>query len=189
MQKNFNMISRIYEGQEIRVVDAEGEPWFINNDVCAILEIGNPRDALSRLDDDEKDVVTTDTLGGPQQTSIVNFPGLLKLIATSRKPEAKAFDKWVRWEIVTPVLRGRALEMPATNERTSLTSWLSEVRKGHRAGGISFDEFKRIYRSALWSYGLLATVDDDDHARDRQMSLFDRERFPLTVVPDEGGNA
>ena len=58
------------------------------SDVCKVLTIANARDALSRLDLDEKGVVTTDTLGGPQETAIINESGLYSLILTSRKPEA-----------------------------------------------------------------------------------------------------
>lgn len=45
----------------------DGEPMFVAKDVCAALEIKNSRDALARLDDDEKGVVLTDTPGGEQQ--------------------------------------------------------------------------------------------------------------------------
>lgn len=62
-----------------------GEPWFAAADVCRALEISNNRDALNRLDADEKDVALTDTLGGQQQMSIVNEPGLYSLVLGSRK--------------------------------------------------------------------------------------------------------
>lgn len=49
-----------------RIIDRNGEPWFVLNDVCRELEIANPRSTAASLDDDEKDVVTIDTLGGDQ---------------------------------------------------------------------------------------------------------------------------
>ena len=39
-----------YDGQEVRVFDLDGEPWFAAVDICGVLEVGNPTQALSRLD-------------------------------------------------------------------------------------------------------------------------------------------
>lgn len=76
---------------EIRVTEKDGEPWFVAADVCKALDISNSRDAVARLDDDEKGVVLTDTLGGKQNVTTVNEAGLYALVLGSRKPEAKAF--------------------------------------------------------------------------------------------------
>ena len=85
-----------FHGQTVRTLtDSQGEPWFIAKDVCEILGITNSRDAMSSLDDDEKGVANTDTPGGRQNMSIVSEPGLYVLIGKSRKPEAKAFRRWV----------------------------------------------------------------------------------------------
>ncbi|WP_228839600.1 phage antirepressor [Nocardia cyriacigeorgica] len=94
----------VYQGATLRAISIDGEPGFIANDVCAILDIRNSRDALGRLDVDEKGVVTTDTLGGPQQTAIVTESGLYSLIFTSRKPEAREFKRWVTHEVL-PAIR------------------------------------------------------------------------------------
>lgn len=90
-------------GQTIRTVFRDGEPWFVAADLCAALEIANSRDAVSRLDADEKDVGTTDTPGGPQRMTIVSEPGLYELISQSRKSEAKAFRRWVRHDVLPEI--------------------------------------------------------------------------------------
>nr|WP_276561612.1 Bro-N domain-containing protein [Bacillus sonorensis] len=82
----------------------DGEPWFVAKDVCDVLEIKNNRDALSRLDDDEKGVALTDTLGGTQELTVVNEPGLYSLILRSRKPEAKQFKRWITHGVI-PTIR------------------------------------------------------------------------------------
>lgn len=92
-------------GQQVRTVTRDGEPWFVAADVCAVLAIRNNRDALASLDEDEKGVATTDTPGGAQQVSIVNEPGLYSLILRSRKPEAKAFKRWVTHEVLPAIRR------------------------------------------------------------------------------------
>ena len=87
-----------------RIIDRNGEPWFVLADVCRELEIANSRDAASRLDDDEKDVVTADTLGGAQKMTIVSESALYSLIFRSRVPGAKRFKKWVTKEVL-PAIR------------------------------------------------------------------------------------
>lgn len=89
---------------KVRTTVIDGEPWFIVNDVCTCLEIKNKRDALTRLDVDEKGVALTDTLGGEQKLNIINEFGLYTLVLTSRKPEAKAFKRWITHEVI-PAIR------------------------------------------------------------------------------------
>lgn len=82
----------------------QAKPWFIAKDVCDALGLTNSRKAVARLDDDEKGVTTSDTLGGPQQMNIVNEFGLYRLILESRKPTAKLFKHWIIHEVL-PRLR------------------------------------------------------------------------------------
>ena len=86
---------------EIRVVEKEGQPWFVAKDVCDILEIQNTTDATKRLDADE---VTRFNLGGlTGETNLVNEYGLYSLILGSRKPEAKKFKRWVTHEVLPSI--------------------------------------------------------------------------------------
>jgi len=103
MSKEIKIFDNEQFGQ-IRVIDQNGEPWFVAADVCRALEIGNHRDALSRIDADEKGVALTDTLGGKQEMATVNEPGLYSLVLGSRKPEAKAFKRWITHEVI-PTIR------------------------------------------------------------------------------------
>jgi len=91
-------------GLSLRSISIKENPWFIAKDVCAVLDVGNVGQAVSRLDDDEKGVTTVFTLGGPQDVSIINESGLYSLILKSRKPQAKAFKKWVT-SVVLPAIR------------------------------------------------------------------------------------
>jgi len=88
----------------VRALMRDDGPWFVAADVCAALTIGNSRDALDRLDADEKGVGSIDTLGGLQQLATVNESGLYSLILGSRKPEAKPFKRWVTSEVL-PAIR------------------------------------------------------------------------------------
>lgn len=94
-----------FGAQLVRVVERADGAWFVANDVCAALEIGNSRQAVSRLDDDERDGVTTDdAMGRAQQTTIISESGVYALIFTSRKAVAVKFRKWVTGEVL-PALR------------------------------------------------------------------------------------
>jgi anti-repressor protein len=94
-----------FHGHPVRTQkDNRGNPWFVAADICNALEIKNSRDAIAKLDDDEKDVVSTDTLGGRQALAVVNEAGLYELIFRSRKAEAKAFKRWVKNDVL-PALR------------------------------------------------------------------------------------
>lgn len=102
----------------VRAVRGEdGEPWFVAKDVCAILELKNPRSTLALLDEDEKGVHIVDTPGGEQQMTTVTEPGFYKLVMRSRKPEAKAFQRWVTHEVL-PALRRDGGYMVARADET-----------------------------------------------------------------------
>lgn len=99
---------KIFEAEafgQVRVVDVDGEPWFVAKDVCECLELGNPRTSIALLDEDEKGVHTMDTPGGQQEMSIVSEAGLYSLILRSRKPEAKAFKRWITHEVLPSIRR------------------------------------------------------------------------------------
>lgn len=83
----------------------DGEPMFVAKDVCTALGLGNSRQALSRLDEDEKGVISTDTPGGEQKMQAVNEAGLYVLVLGSKKPEAKAFKRWVTHEVLPAIRR------------------------------------------------------------------------------------
>lgn len=101
-----NML-KVFEKAEfgrVRVVECEGEPWFVAKDVCECLELTDVSKTISLLDDDEKGTNSIRTPGGEQQMLVVSEPGLYSLILRSRKPEAKAFKRWVTHDIL-PAIR------------------------------------------------------------------------------------
>ena len=89
---------------EIRTITIDGEPWFVAADVCGALEIRNLTDAMRRLDADERTLVSIEGASNGLPVNAVNEPGLYTLILGSRKPEAKAFKRWVTHDIL-PTIR------------------------------------------------------------------------------------
>ena len=98
-------------------LSSDGQAWFVAKDVCDSLGIGKYRDALSRLDDDERGSVLVDTLGGPQTVGTVSEAGFYKLVMRSRKPETKAFQRWVTHEVL-PAIRRTGGYMVASQDET-----------------------------------------------------------------------
>lgn len=102
---------KIFEKEEfgkVRVVGHDGDPWFVAKDVCAILGT-ETRDVPSILDQDEQrpivDIIHTlnDSTGLRKDSRIISESGLYSLILRSRKPEAKAFKRWVTHDILPSI--------------------------------------------------------------------------------------
>lgn len=108
----------------IRTLTIDGEPWFVAADVCRALDIANPRDAVKRLEDDERMTVDlTDChskqRGGAQKLNAINEPGLYSLVLASRKPEAKAFKRWITHEVIPAIRKTGAYAVPGTPMMTA----------------------------------------------------------------------
>ena len=110
-----------YNSRQVRTIVKDGEPWFVAKDVCDILEISNGRDAVSRLDEDEKNTVaiTDGTPGNPNMT-IISESGVYALVFTSRKEEAENFKRWVRKEVIPSIRKHGAYMTPETIEKVLL---------------------------------------------------------------------
>ncbi|ECM4408806.1 hypothetical protein RU30_25645 [Salmonella enterica subsp. enterica serovar Give] len=108
-----------FEDFLIRTIIRNGEPWFVAQDVCNVLKITNSRDALLKLDNDEKDVGLTDTLGGNQKMNIINESGLYTLILRCRDAVKQGtlpwrFRKWVTNEVLPTIRKtGRYEKKPS----------------------------------------------------------------------------
>lgn len=95
---------------DFRIIDRDGEPWFVLADVCRALDHGNPGQAAANLDPDEKDIITGDTLGGAQRLLVVNESGLYNLIFKSRKPSARRFKKRVTSTVLPQIRKTGSFE-------------------------------------------------------------------------------
>jgi hypothetical protein len=110
-----------FEGAEVRTTLIDGEPWWVATDVCSVLQL-QPGRALARLDEDEKGLRSTQTPGGQQMLTYVNEPGLYALVIGSRKPQAKAFKRWITHDVIPQIRKhGRyeAAPVPAPKEITA----------------------------------------------------------------------
>jgi len=100
----------------------DGEPWIFLAALCRMLDINNHRQVASRLDEDEKGVITSDTLGGPQETIIVSETAAYQIIMQSRKPQAKQFMRLVADHIKSLRKHGHAMANVSSDNMALLVS-------------------------------------------------------------------
>lgn len=91
-------------GQQVRVVMRDDEPWFVANDVCAVLGYAHTASTMRMLREREKGEHPMHTLGGVQDLKVISEPGLYRLIMRSNRDEAEAFQDWVVEEVL-PAIR------------------------------------------------------------------------------------
>lgn len=102
---------------DVRTAKIGNEHWFMLNDICRVLEIGNSRQARTRLNQDgvtTNDVI--DSLGRTQQSTFINESNLYKLIFQSRKPQAEKFSDWVTGEVLPTLRKTGTYTMPAMSK-------------------------------------------------------------------------
>ena len=157
---------------KVRTTIRDNEPWFVAADICRALEIKNPSDALLRLDEDEKALVSIEGLSrGNDKGNIVNEPGLYTLVLGSRKPAAKAFKRWITHEVL-PALRktGRysiedESDLPSPvyeTKRTSVgevASLLLQLKQIQKAQGASSRKIAKTALCICQQFGIALPVD------------------------------
>ena len=106
---------KIFESSEFgqaRTTVIDGEPWFVAADVCRALDLGNPTRALDRLDNDERTLISIKGASNGKPVNGVNEPGLYSLVLGSRKPEAKAFKRWITHEVIPAIRKTGGYHIP-----------------------------------------------------------------------------
>ena len=105
-------IVKLYKDNPVRIIEKDGEPWFVAKDVCSILEIKEPHRSIKGLDEDEKGRHSMTTPGGEQELTMINEAGLYRLIFKSRKKEAEDFKRWVCHDVLPSIRKTGAYLAP-----------------------------------------------------------------------------
>ena len=97
----------------VRTVEVNGEPWLVGKDVAEALGYTNSRKALiDHVDPEDKGVTKCDTLGGPQDFTVINESGLYSLVLSSKLPGAKKFRRWVTSEVLPSIRKTGGYALP-----------------------------------------------------------------------------
>lgn len=116
--KNEMMIFTKEEFGRVTVLEKDGDIWFVASEIATILEYSEASAMTRHLDSDEKGLSNVQTLGGEQVVTIINESGLYSAILRSRKPEAKAFKKWVTSEVLPSIRKTGGYTHTQTKELT-----------------------------------------------------------------------
>lgn len=164
----------LFEGETlVRVVrGADGEPWFVGVDVCRVLGIVKPHQALDRLRDDERGTCSIGTPGGAQEAITVSEPGLYRLIFGSTKPVAERFKHWLAHDVLPAIRKTGGYKTPDETKESD-SAKLAKVRECRLTYGVKA-------AAALW-VALGLPIVPEMFAPPRQSEL------DLKVIP--GGKA
>ncbi len=118
-----------FDSHAVRVLDRSGEPWFVATDVAGVLGYRNAPDMVRMLDEDEAAThnVRSRSVDGVEQdreVTIISESGLYACILKSRRPEAKAFRKWVTAEVLPSIRKTgcyTAPQMPRRDDPLSIS--------------------------------------------------------------------
>ena len=136
----------VFDGQKVRAsIDAQGNPRVLAHGVCRVLGLGNPAEAVSGLDDDEKSNISSSDVGRPRQGGgrppwLINESGLYALIFNSRKIEARRFRRWVTSEVLPSIRKRGFYGRPLSRTKTRLAAeqllleWNSAALDGGEPG-------------------------------------------------------
>ena len=144
---------------EIRVIEINGEPWWVLTDICKALDISNPSKVALRLDDDER---SNFKLGRQGCVNIVNESGLYAVILRSDKPNAKGFRKWVTSEVLPTIrkhggyLTDELLEKLSESEQAR-DGFFKELLKERREHGKEIKSFREAVADLKEDNELLET--------------------------------
>lgn len=138
-----NQIQQVfgYGMSQLRTVLIDNDVWFVAKDVCDILEVRNTTQAIARLEDDERTMLN---IGRQGATNLVNEPGLYSLIMSSRKPEARAFKRWITHDVIPQIRKtgSYSTQVPQTfSEALRLAADLQEEIEKAKPKIESFDRF------------------------------------------------
>lgn len=159
-----------FENKQVRVIEIEGEPWFVGNDVATVLGYSNTRDAIGKhIDGEDKITVAIRdgiTRGNPNKT-IINESGLYSLILSSKLPSAKKFKRWVTSEVL-PAIRKHGAYMTdqkafdVVHNKNGLIDLLQQAADQLREKDVQIEEMKpkALFADSVSASGSMILIRD-----------------------------
>lgn len=137
-----------FEGNEVRTLKINDEPYFVGNDVAKILGYSNYRKAVfEHVDDEDKLRTQIRYAGQNREVTVINESGLYSLILSSKMPNARKFKHWVTSEVL-PAIREHGAYMTdekafdVVNNKDGLASLLQQAADQLRAKDIQIEKMK-----------------------------------------------
>lgn len=111
-----------YSGHEVRTLSIEGEPWFVLNDLCKVLEVGNPSMVAERIDPVTlSKTEVQNSRGQMRETTIVNESGMYEVVIRANGELARIFRRWLTNEVLPAIRKtGSFVAKPKSLEEQAL---------------------------------------------------------------------
>ncbi len=98
-----NIIPFTYEQANIRVIEKDGEPWFVAKDVAELLGYTNPQKAVRDHCKCLNVIGVNDSFTLDKQTKIIPERDVYRLIMRSKLPGAEKFENWVVSDVLPSI--------------------------------------------------------------------------------------
>ena len=126
----FDFCDSLHQNHPVRMIEQNGEPWWVLKDVCEALGVKGHRNMAQKLDSDEIDCVRVlDAIGRERETTVVNEPGLYTAVLRSNKPEAKEFKRWLTHEVIPSIRKTGSYGAPAKTQQSDLIARVEALEK------------------------------------------------------------
>lgn len=124
------LINFQFETHQIRTVMINGDPWWVAKDICDVIGLSNPSEAVKAVDlDDLSQTEVIDSIGRKQKTNIVNESGLYTLILRSDKPEARSFKRWITSDVLPSLRKSGAYALQQNDDQLIVSGYQAAIRK------------------------------------------------------------
>lgn len=129
---------------DVRVVDIDGNPWFVASDVAKALGYERPNDAIRQhCKGSNTTVIYRSNQRGNPNVIIIPEGDLYRLIVRSKLPEAEKFEAWVMEDVLPSIRKRGGYLSPSVdfadpeNIQKILDSWKEERRKRLEAEAVA----------------------------------------------------
>ena len=123
---------------QVRTAQINGQTMFVASDVCKVLDIKNVSQAVKKLDHDERSMLN---IGRQGNVHVINEYGLYELILVSKKPQAKAFKRWITHEVIPQIRQTGAYQI----EQASVMEYNRNIQRLMNRN----DELERKWEKAV----------------------------------------
>jgi len=93
-----------FNSHAVRVVEIDGEPWFVGKDVAEVLGYADATTAIRSHCKGVQKQHPLQTAGGNQKVRVLSEPDVLRLMISSTLPAAQEFEALV-FEVILPTIR------------------------------------------------------------------------------------
>lgn len=116
---------------KIRVIDRNGEPWFVARDVAAALGFADPsRAVIQHCKKAVKTTILANRKDGnpPMNISLIPESDLYRLVMRSNVPDAEEFQTWVCEEVLPSIRKTGSYALPAAQPLSATYSLEDQLK-------------------------------------------------------------